>query len=250
MTTVTALQSLQALSPTSKLLPSVPSSLTLENHGRPEMLPDRAHSPPVSAFRRFHEWDLAWRRGLPHPSRPLRPLSLLAAARRAARAGYRASCNVLPARRCLPQPHLTSADVHPSAPLPSPFLQHLCGAGEPRGGSIAAGGGTGAVASFALSIERKGRSTTLDVPFTFAAPLRHARLNEWLGKERWAVRGGTPPAAASPGGATEAAIQAAELLFVRDVLGPLRLRPGAVPEKVGSCTGVFSTVVAHWQRAA
>ncbi|KAL4433946.1 hypothetical protein ABPG75_000387 [Micractinium tetrahymenae] len=108
---------------------------------------------------------------------------------------------------------------------------HLGAGALLRGGSTAAGG-AGAVATFPLSVERKGRSTSLDVPFTFGAPLRHARLTEWLGKERWAVRGGAAPATASPGGATEAAVQAAELLFVRDVLGPLRLRPGAVPEKI------------------
>ncbi|KAL4441858.1 hypothetical protein ABPG77_003774 [Micractinium sp. CCAP 211/92] len=109
---------------------------------------------------------------------------------------------------------------------------HPGGAGEPRGGSMAAGGAASPVASFPLNIERRGRSTTLDVPFTFAAPLRHARLTEWLGKERWTVRGDATPAPSPGGGATEAAVHAAELLFIRDVLGPLRLRPGAVPEKI------------------
>ncbi len=99
---------------------------------------------------------------------------------------------------------------------------------------MAAGGAASPVASFPLNIERRGRSTTLDVPFTFAAPLRHARLTEWLGKERWTVRGDATPAPSPGGGATEAAVHAAELLFIRDVLGPLRLRPGAVPEKVGA----------------
>ncbi|KAL4433939.1 hypothetical protein ABPG75_000380 [Micractinium tetrahymenae] len=155
VTTLTAPHSLQASPKTSKLLPAPPPSLTFtENHGRPEMLCDRARSPP-----------------------------------------------------------------------------HVGAGALLRGGSTAAGG-AGAVATFPLSVERKGRSTSLDVPFTFGAPLRHGRLTEWLGKERWAVRGGAAPATASPGGATEAAVQAAELLFVRDVLGPLRLRPGAVPEKI------------------
>lgn len=84
---------------------------------------------------------------------------------------------------------------------------------------------------FVLAIERRGCSTTLSVPSSFYPPTRRQRLHEWLKKEGWTLRGG---ASQVTGGlpTSEEAAHAAEMLFVRDTLGPLRLRPGAVPEKL------------------
>lgn len=88
---------------------------------------------------------------------------------------------------------------------------------------------------FKLAAQRAGRTSTLLVPASLAAPARHSRLLAFLGKEKWAVAGGALPPLRS-GGAGDASaeqLHAAELLFVRDVLGPLRRRATTpVPEKV------------------
>lgn len=64
---------------------------------------------------------------------------------------------------------------------------------------------------------------------------RFACLTALLKKEGWAVRDAAGPGilAGGWGGCTSAQAQAAELMFVRDTLGPLRSRTGPVPEKVG-----------------
>jgi hypothetical protein len=120
-----------------------------------------------------------------------------------------------------------TADVSPPC-LPAPlFLQAY----------------TPQVPTFALTIERGGSRLTLRVPLTFNTKLRLDRLHTFLRKEKWAV-GAMAPLAAGLGGQTDRQALAEELLFVRDCLGPLRTRPGAVPEKVRSLQQPFLLMAA------
>ncbi|EFN57291.1 expressed protein [Chlorella variabilis] len=92
------------------------------------------------------------------------------------------------------------------------------------------------VPSFELTIQRGGVTTSLPVPFTFASAVRMTRLQEFLKRERWTVVTPGPAGAMAGGGGSHSdrSAQAEELLFLRDCLGPLRARPGAVPEKTAS----------------
>ena len=85
-----------------------------------------------------------------------------------------------------------------------------------------------------VAMTRDGVSTTLAVPLSVLAKYDKAmHLFGILTKERWqlpvltAVRWSGYVAA-------EREVHTAELLFVRDGLGPLRRRPGPVPGKVGA----------------
>ena len=87
---------------------------------------------------------------------------------------------------------------------------------------------------FLLTVERHSHATSLAVPAAFSSAARYARLVSWLAKEKWTAHNvGAAALAGGSAGVGERAMQAAEMVFVRDVLGPMRLRPGPVPEKVG-----------------
>lgn len=93
------------------------------------------------------------------------------------------------------------------------------------------------IPTFYIYIERKKDKLTLAVPCTLKHQARYQRLLDFLTKENWRVR----PAACGPammaggwGGATEEQAQAAELLFVRDCLCPLRAKRGCLPEKMAA----------------
>ena len=86
-----------------------------------------------------------------------------------------------------------------------------------------------------VTMTRAGQSTTLEVPLSVLATNDKAvRLFSILTRERTQL----PILAAvrSRGSvASEREVHTAELLFVRDGLGPLRHRAGPIPEKVGAC---------------